>query len=190
MGSRRAREEKPQPPNYAMWINRCAGILAKRGCATVSSLSLEVRAAVSSWKVSSHGRVMSGAGTVSYGSMACTGYRRVCIAGQFFLVHRLVAAAFLGRAPSLEQWMVNHIDKDPCNNHVSNLKYVTPSENNRHARTANGSQRLPRQGRSVLWRHCGREFWSSTASQAEAARTLGVSRQCVSRCCRGLSSSC
>ncbi|CAE7918539.1 unnamed protein product [Symbiodinium necroappetens] len=122
--------------------------------------------------------------------MACTGYRRVCIAGQFFLVHRLVAAAFLGRAPSLAHWMVNHIDNDRCNNHVSNLSYVTPSENSRHAWTTNGSQRLPRQGRSALWRPCGREFWSSAASQAEAGRKLGVSPQCVSRCCSGFSSSC
>ena len=156
----------------------------------MSALSLEVSSAASSWKMSSHGRVMAGNGKISYGFTACTGYRRVCIAGQFFLVHRLVAAAFLGRAPSLEQWVVNHVDNDRCNNHVSNLEYVTPSENAQHAWTANGSQRLPKRGQSVLWRACGHEFWSSAASQAETARALGVSPACVSRCCRGLSLSC
>ena len=182
--------ETKQQPRAAMWTGRFAGSLAKRGCAAVSALSLEVSSAATSWKISSHGRVMSGTGTISYGFMACIGYRRVCIAGQFFLVHRLVAAAFLGRAPSPAHWMVNHLDSDRCNNHVSNLKYVTPGENVRHAWTANGSERLPKQGRIVLWRACGHEFWSSAASQAEAARALGVSPTCVSRCCRGLSFSC
>lgn len=47
----------------------------------------------------------------------------------------VVAAAFIGPRP--EGYMVNHIDGVKTNNHASNLEYVTPSENVRHAH-ANG----------------------------------------------------
>lgn len=46
-------------------------------------------------------------------------------------VHRLVAAAFLGPCPDGMQ--VNHKDLNRANNHVSNLEYLTISENVRHS---------------------------------------------------------
>lgn len=49
-----------------------------------------------------------------------------------FLVHRLVALAFLPK-PVSERRQVNHIDGNKRNNVMTNLEWVTPVENNRHA---------------------------------------------------------
>ncbi len=49
----------------------------------------------------------------------------------FFLIHRLVAEAFLGPRPT-PRHEVNHIDGIRANNHVGNLEWVTRSENLRH----------------------------------------------------------
>ncbi len=47
------------------------------------------------------------------------------------LVHRLVAAAFIGPRPA--GLVINHIDGDKQNNDVANLEYVTQSDNIKHA---------------------------------------------------------
>lgn len=47
-----------------------------------------------------------------------------------FLIHRLVADAFIGKNNGLE---INHKDGNKANNHVSNLEWVTRRENIKHA---------------------------------------------------------
>lgn len=46
-------------------------------------------------------------------------------------IHRLVAEHFISPCPE-DGMVVNHKDGDPFNNHVSNLEWVTVSENNKH----------------------------------------------------------
>lgn len=53
------------------------------------------------------------------------------------LVHRLVAATFLGENPDLQ---VNHKDGNKLNNKVENLEWVTRSENMQHALASGLSQ--------------------------------------------------
>lgn len=58
-------------------------------------------------------------------------------------IHRLVLAAFVGPIP--EGYEVNHIDGNRANNSLSNLEYVTHSENERHAyRELNKAAAMPR----------------------------------------------
>ena len=59
------------------------------------------------------------------------GYLRVEIQGKHYLVHRLVAMAFLGIKSN--GYEVNHKDQNPENNDIDNLEWVTCSENQYHA---------------------------------------------------------
>jgi hypothetical protein len=105
--------------------------------------------------VSDLGRVRGPRGRILRGNAINDGYLLVKIyttngASKTCLIHRLVAAAFLGQAPDGQQ--VNHLDGDTSSNRLSNLEYVTPSENMQHSyRTLNRrGARGSRFGRSAL----------------------------------------
>lgn len=50
-----------------------------------------------------------------------------------YFVHRLIAAAFLGKPDDPRQIYVNHINGNGFDNRIENLEWVTPSENSQHA---------------------------------------------------------
>lgn len=136
------------------------------------------------WQVSSHGRIRDPTGAIRLGSLQLTGYRQASIENRKYLVHRLVAATFLGAPPDQNRWQVNHLDGDPANNHVDNLQYVSNSENQLHAWARQESR--AKTGKAVLWRPFGKASWNYCASQGEAGRLLGVAQASVSLCCRGV----
>jgi len=102
------------------------------------------------------------------------------------MVHRLVAAAFLGPPPSMGHSIVNHKDLDKGNNSVENLEWTTPSENQLHF-YANSFQQRRSDGKPVWSRRKGDTGkWTWHPSMLSAASTLGVSRSSILRCVRGV----
>lgn len=63
---------------------------------------------------------------------AFNGYKVIYWFKRNYLVHRLVAAAYLGLDIYDLKIQVNHKDFDKLNNHISNLELVTPGQNIRH----------------------------------------------------------
>lgn len=101
-----------------------------------------------------------------------------------FYVHRLVLLAFVGPCP--EGLETRHLDGNPANNRLENLRYGTPAENGqdrvRHGRVHHGGNpKLTEEGaREALWL-----FENVTQSRAEIARRLGVGREAVRRLLNG-----
>ncbi|CAL6100372.1 Conserved_hypothetical protein [Hexamita inflata] len=64
------------------------------------------------------------------------GYYQIRIDKDTIRIHRLVAEAFLGSCP--DNYEVDHIDRCRHNNQVTNLRYVTNSQNNMNKTSYNG----------------------------------------------------
>ena len=144
-------------------------------------------------QVSSLGRIKSARGLITRGWRTPSGYLKTEVNEEnkryVASIHRLVVYAFFGPPPSRQHSHVNHKDLNPSNNCVDNLEYVTPSENVKHFYENRGFQ-LPNscKQKPVLGRPRGgsEEEWVWYKSMNDAAEVLGVSRQSVSQCARGV----
>lgn len=113
------------------------------------------------------------------------GYMRVTLSDepngrrQTMMIHRLVAAAFLGSKPRPMQ--VHHLDGGKSHNCLANLRWVTPRQNRMDGRSAQGS----RNGASVLTeakvRKLRKRYDSGTETVAQLALRFGVSRQTITK---------
>lgn len=115
--------------------------------------------------VSSNGRIFSEkTGKFLKQKKETNGYMLVVLSengmSKTHLVHRLVATAFLENKDGKPQ--VNHIDSDRSNNKLSNLEWVTASENLLHGVEAGRVTGPINRGRRVDWIHQdGRSFYGT-----------------------------
>ncbi|CAJ1339614.1 unnamed protein product [Effrenium voratum] len=149
--------------------------------------------AISQWQVSNLGRVKTDIGRITRGSLMKSGYfimrhySKSTGLYQGFLVHRLVAATFVGQ-PSMPDLQVNHLDSDPSNNDRDNLEYVTPLQNRQHAimSLAGRSSTRPNLRKPVLAREFLKESpWIHFESVSAAATRTGIQGYRISKMCRG-----
>lgn len=138
------------------------------------------------YQVSSYGRVRSlnyrrtgKTKVLSPGENTC-GYLQVdlCKSGKekTFLIHRLVAEAFLHNYFDYSD--INHIDEDKHNNHVTNLEYCDRRYNN------NYGTRIERMSKTVLQLTKTGELVREWPSTAEAGRN-GFNHSNIIKCCSG-----
>lgn len=86
----------------------------------------------SNYLISDYGRIFNG--DILKKNSFHKGYAQTCLSHKnnpiTFQIHLLVAHYFLGPKPISDKMIVvHHIDENPLNNHFTNLKYITQSEN-------------------------------------------------------------
>ena len=137
-------------------------------------------------QVSSFGRFKSSKGVVSTPKPVKSGYVQVRINGKNHLIHVLMAIAF-GLPKRDDQDTVDHIDNNPPNNRLKNLRWANRSEQIQHsyATNKNRASNAPKQSKPVEGRKLGAECWVPYASSHEAARSLGLNQGSISACCSG-----
>lgn len=124
-------------------------------------------------------------GRVLVKKTAKTGYQEVSLydhgTAKTFLVHRLVAEAFLS-GPGDE---VNHINGNKADNRVENLERCNRAENLKHA-FLTGLREDDVSPKAVLARNERTGEVQEFPSIYRAARFLGVSQGNICMCCNGL----
>ena len=136
-------------------------------------------------QVSSLGRFRSIKGIISTPTSKKDGYSMIAINKKRYATHIVVAMTF--QLPRKEnQNFVNHKNLDTSDSRVSNLEWVTRSENVKHSylfnkkRKYNGTKRV----KPVRARKLGTNEWIVYSGGAsEAARILQVSVGRISACC-------
>lgn len=101
--------------------------------------------------------------------------------GKHFRINRLVAQAFIPN-PENKQF-VNHINGDKTNNHISNLEWVSPSENSAHA--YEHGLRGPTKNNAVCQYSLNGDLMMTYDSMNEAELETKVSHSKISEVCRG-----
>ena len=98
-----------------------------------------------------------------------------------FLIHRLVAEAFISNPDNLP--MINHKDEDKTNNHVDNLEWCTNQYNLTYKNVQYRSKATRR--KAVIQMTLDDKFVAEYESTHDAARKTGFHQGNIAGACRG-----
>lgn len=120
--------DRNTPTNYSRWMPLPLPLQPENWRPISNSDLYLVSKAGEVWSVFS--------GKVLRSKVSKTGYRTISLKQQTgtFYIHDLAARAWLGEPPSPDH-VVDHIDHNKTNNHVSNLEWVSRGENTQRAVT-------------------------------------------------------
>jgi plasmid maintenance system antidote protein VapI len=137
-------------------------------------------------QISNFGRYRNFRGVISTPKPRTSGYVCIRINGKSHQLHRAVAVAF-GLPRMDDQDTVDHIDNDPSNNRLDNLRWASRGEQIRHSYATNKKRasNAPKRSKPVLGRALGTQEWTQYPSTMEAARALGLDQGNISACCLG-----
>ena len=110
------------------------------------------------------------------------GYRKISIKEHPVFIHRLVYELFSGDTDKLtEKDYIDHLDTDPQNNNLRNLKRVNQKENMNNHITVN------KLSKPVLKYSLNGEFLEEFPSLTKACESIGLDREnnCIRLCCEG-----
>jgi hypothetical protein len=136
------------------------------------------------WKVSNCGRTKSTRGVVGYGCRNGLCYCHAGIGRVNVGVHQLVACAFIGPQPT-PQHTVDHIDGNPSNNHVSNLRWATPKEQAKNRKVSEMDRGERRFFAKVITAIDAAESWVECLSIKDGAEKLNIKHYTIRRCLNG-----
>jgi hypothetical protein len=108
--------------------------------------------------------------------------------GKCFLIHRLVAMAFIPNPNDYPQ--INHIDEDPKNNRVENLEWCTARYNVRFYNERHPDKKHAPRGSNKNIKPVNQispdgQVVKTWPNSKEVMRALGWSDWSISECCRG-----
>ena len=137
-------------------------------------------------QVSSLGRFKSSTGVISTPKPTKSGYVSVFCNDKHHRIHRLIVIAF-ALPKRDDQDTVDHIDNDPSNNRLDNLRWASKSEQIKHsfATNENRTSSAPKRSKPVEGRELRAEAWVPYASIMEAARLLELNPGSIRACCSG-----
>ena len=139
-------------------------------------------------QVSSKGNIRWWNGKVTRPKANSDGYCCVMISGKNYLVHRLVALAFLD-PPEAGQVTVDHINLIRSDNRVENLQWASHQEQiiSSHQNNVNRGSSAQAASRAIVGRKVGSsdDEWTEYPSASEAARVLELNQGSISQCCNG-----